>query len=94
MTLEEKFKEYLERIEKGLSLGIASDLAQIAEEGREVIANGEIVFWLDGEIICNIFVNQWGKKEFNLLSIADFIPKKDWKKYKGKKVKLTLEVIE
>ncbi len=58
-----------------------------------ILAEGEIVVWLDDDSsIGNVFVNQWGKKKFNLISLMDFVEKKHWKKLRGKQVKLILEV--
>jgi hypothetical protein len=55
----------------------------------EEIASGEVVTWLENEGgIGNIFVNQRGKEKINLISIADFIPQKYWKKLKGKSIKI------
>lgn len=58
-----------------------------------ILAEGHIFVWVDNSnSIENIFVNKWDKKKFELISLVDFIDKKDWEKLRGKQVKLTLEV--
>ncbi len=82
----------------------ASELSTLIREEGEVttnknkeyiIADGEIVVWIEADgSIGNIFINQWGKKKFNLISITEFIPKKDWEKYRGKRVKLIIKEVK
>ena len=82
MNLEEKFiKYYMDKklITKDFKKEL-SDLAKIAEEGREVIAEG-LLEMAEHNYDTSVFIND------------EYLPEK-LEKYHGKKVRISLEVIE
>jgi hypothetical protein len=91
MTLEEKFEQHfrIKHIQAYIYTGkvetkdLAHDLAQIAEEGREVIASGEVRVTNFNKHLCdNLIVGNYYASTF-----MDVL-----KNYEGKPVRITLEV--
>lgn len=88
MTLEEKFKEYINNAQRNYDLTISPsvlihDLAKIANENKVVIAEGKVSIENT-----TVFIDGLSLEQFIDAEICQRI-----KKYQGKNIILTLEVV-